>query len=106
MFFRSCVIFVYARISYISLPVTPFARFVSFPFYFPTVFSLLSKPLSSVTISTFLVSIISSLNSRIFNIVLDLDERHETWYSWGIGALTGCVYTFGFVLMCPQVRVS
>lgn len=31
-------------------------------------------------------------------------ERHATWYSWGIGALTGSVYTFGFVLMCPQVR--
>ena len=30
-------------------------------------------------------------------------ERHATWYSWGIGALTGSVYTFGFVLMCPQV---
>ena len=27
-------------------------------------------------------------------------------YSWGIGALTGCVYTFGFVLMCPQLFIN
>ena len=35
-----------------------------------------------------------------------LFERHTSWYSWGIGALTGCVYTFGFVLMCPQLFIN
>lgn len=38
--------------------------------------------------------------------VSTVGERHATWYSWGIGALTGSVYTFGFVLMCPQVLYS
>ena len=27
-------------------------------------------------------------------------------YSWGIGSLTGCVYAFGFVLMCPQLFIN
>ena len=31
-------------------------------------------------------------------------DKHAAWYSWFIGALTGCVYTFGFIMMCPQVR--
>ena len=35
-----------------------------------------------------------------------LVERHTSWYSWGIGALTGVVYTFGFVLMCPQLFIN
>jgi hypothetical protein len=35
-----------------------------------------------------------------------LYEKHLTWYSWTIGALTGCVYTFGFVLMCPQLYIN
>jgi hypothetical protein len=30
-------------------------------------------------------------------------EEHFSWYSWAIAALTGTVYTFGFVLMTPQV---
>ena len=55
-----------------------------------------SRLFPSVTISSFLVS------SFLFSSFLG--ERHATWYSWGIGALTGSVYTFGFVLMCPQVR--
>ncbi len=33
-------------------------------------------------------------------------ERHLSWYSWAIGALTGCVYAFGFVLMCPQLYIN
>lgn len=33
-------------------------------------------------------------------------ERHLSWYSWGIGALTSCVYTFGFILMCPQLYIN
>ena len=33
-------------------------------------------------------------------------EKHASWYSWAIGALTSCVYTFGFVLMCPQLYIN
>lgn len=33
-------------------------------------------------------------------------EMHLTWYSWAIGALTSCVYTFGFILMCPQLYIN
>ena len=41
-----------------------------------------------------------------FTIRTLLVERHTSWYSWGIGALTGVVYTFGFVLMCPQLFIN
>jgi len=27
-------------------------------------------------------------------------------YSWALGSLVGCVYTFGFVLMCPQLYLN
>jgi hypothetical protein len=33
-----------------------------------------------------------------------LYETHKSWYSWVLGSLVGAVYTFGFILMCPQVR--
>jgi hypothetical protein len=33
-------------------------------------------------------------------------DRHLSWYSWAIGALTSCVYAFGFVLMCPQLYIN
>lgn len=35
-----------------------------------------------------------------------LVDKHASWYSWGIGALTGFVYAFGFVLMCPQLFIN
>eukprot|EP01036_Dinobryon_divergens_P028417 gene28417-37356_t len=35
-----------------------------------------------------------------------VNEKHLSWYSWGIGALTSCVYTFGFILMCPQLYIN
>ena len=35
-----------------------------------------------------------------------LYEQHSSWYSWAIGACTGCVYSFGFVLMCPQLYIN
>lgn len=35
-----------------------------------------------------------------------LYEQHPSWYSWAIGACTGCVYSFGFVLMCPQLYIN
>ena len=33
-----------------------------------------------------------------------LYESHRSWYSWVLNSLVGAVYTFGFILMCPQVR--
>jgi hypothetical protein len=30
-------------------------------------------------------------------------DTHKSWYSWVLGSLVGAVYTFGFILMCPQV---
>ena len=33
-------------------------------------------------------------------------DKHASWYSWTIGSLTGCVYTFGFALMCPQLFIN
>jgi hypothetical protein len=35
-----------------------------------------------------------------------LYDQHLSWYSWGIGAATSCVYTFGFALMCPQLYIN
>lgn len=45
------------------------------------------------------VVILFSLRSLVY-------EMHRSWYSWFIGSLTGCVYTFGFVLMCPQLYIN
>jgi hypothetical protein len=33
-------------------------------------------------------------------------EQHKSWYSWILGSLTGCVYTFGFIMMCPQLFIN
>lgn len=33
-------------------------------------------------------------------------EKHASWYSWAIGSLTGSVYAFGFVFMCPQLYIN
>ncbi|KAG0595901.1 hypothetical protein M758_UG207900 [Ceratodon purpureus] len=33
-------------------------------------------------------------------------ERHRSWYSWILGSLTSCVYTFGFIMMCPQLFIN
>lgn len=33
-------------------------------------------------------------------------EKHPSWYSWAIGSVTGVVYTFGFILMCPQLFIN
>ena len=32
-----------------------------------------------------------------------LYQSHKSWYSWILNSLVGAVYTFGFILMCPQV---
>jgi hypothetical protein len=33
-------------------------------------------------------------------------ETHKSWYSWVLGSLVGAVYTFGFILMCPQLYLN
>jgi hypothetical protein len=52
------------------------------------------------------------LSAALFPLVLAYSlrslvyDRHLSWYSWAIGAATSCVYTFGFVLMCPQLYIN
>jgi hypothetical protein len=33
-------------------------------------------------------------------------EKHRSWRSWVLGSLVGAVYTFGFILMCPQLYLN
>ncbi|KAK9791843.1 hypothetical protein WJX73_009711 [Symbiochloris irregularis] len=33
-------------------------------------------------------------------------ESHKSWYSWILNSLVGAVYTFGFILMCPQLYLN
>ena len=33
-------------------------------------------------------------------------DKHKSWYSFGISSLCGFVYTFGFILMCPQLFIN
>jgi len=33
-------------------------------------------------------------------------ETHKSWYSWILGSLVGTVYTFGFIMMCPQLYLN
>ena len=33
-------------------------------------------------------------------------HKHLSWYSWLLTTLTTCVYTGGFVLMCPQLFIN
>ncbi|KAF0696737.1 Aste57867_12539 [Aphanomyces stellatus] len=35
-----------------------------------------------------------------------LYRDHTSWYSWILGSLTGCVYTFGFIMMTPQLYLN
>lgn len=35
-----------------------------------------------------------------------LYKEHRGWYSWMLETAVGAVYTFGFVLMCPQLWVN
>jgi hypothetical protein len=52
------------------------------------------------------------LSAALFPLVLAYSlrslvyDKHLSWYSWAIGAATSCVYTFGFVLMCPQLYIN
>jgi hypothetical protein len=33
-------------------------------------------------------------------------NSHKSWYSWILNSLVGCVYTFGFIMMCPQLFIN
>ena len=33
-------------------------------------------------------------------------KSHSSWYSWLLSSLVGAVYTFGFILMCPQLYIN
>ncbi|XP_004349086.2 transmembrane CLPTM1 family protein [Capsaspora owczarzaki ATCC 30864] len=33
-------------------------------------------------------------------------ETHKSWYSWVIASLVGAVYTFGFIMMTPQLFIN
>jgi len=33
-------------------------------------------------------------------------DSHRSWYSWTISTLAGCVYTFGFIMMTPQLFIN
>ena len=35
-----------------------------------------------------------------------LYQTHRSWYSWLLNSLVGAVYTFGFILMCPQLYLN
>lgn len=39
----------------------------------------------------------------IYSLIYD---KHYTWYTFIITSLTGCVYTFGFILMFPQLYIN
>merc|ERR1719198_2240747 len=33
-------------------------------------------------------------------------DSHKSWYSWVLGSVVGCVYTFGFIMMTPQLFIN
>jgi hypothetical protein len=33
-------------------------------------------------------------------------KTHKSWYSWLLSSMVGAVYTFGFILMCPQLYIN
>ena len=33
-------------------------------------------------------------------------SQHKSWYSYLLSSLTGCIYTFGFILMVPQLLIN
>lgn len=35
-----------------------------------------------------------------------LYQEHKSWYSFILNTMVGCVYTFGFILMCPQLYIN
>jgi len=41
-----------------------------------------------------------------YSIYTLLYQTHKSWYSWILTSLTGCVYTFGFIMMTPQLFIN
>lgn len=41
-----------------------------------------------------------------FSVYSLMYERHKSWYSWILSSCTSCVYTFGFIMMCPQLFIN
>jgi hypothetical protein len=39
----------------------------------------------------------------VYSLVYD---KHRGWYSWLLSMLTGYIYAFGFVMMCPQLFIN
>eukprot|EP01119_Soliformovum_irregulare_P012361 TRINITY_DN3200_c0_g2_i1.p1 TRINITY_DN3200_c0_g2~~TRINITY_DN3200_c0_g2_i1.p1 ORF type:complete len:394 (+),score=131.66 TRINITY_DN3200_c0_g2_i1:296-1477(+) len=39
----------------------------------------------------------------IYSLIYD---THKSWYSWILNSLVGCVYTFGFIMMTPQLFIN
>jgi len=35
-----------------------------------------------------------------------LYNQHKSWWSWILSSLVGCVYTFGFIMMTPQLFIN
>jgi len=33
-------------------------------------------------------------------------KKHRSWYNWLLSSAVGAVYTFGFILMCPQLYLN
>jgi len=44
-----------------------------------------------------------SLGFSVFSL---LYSQHKSWYSWLLGSAVGCVYTFGFIMMTPQLFIN
>ena len=41
-----------------------------------------------------------------FSVYSLLYNQHKSWYSWLLGSAVGCVYTFGFIMMTPQLFIN
>ena len=44
-----------------------------------------------------------SIGYAVYNLYTN---TYKSWYSWIISSLTGCIYTFGFVMMTPQLFIN
>ena len=44
-----------------------------------------------------------SLGFSVFSLFY---SQHKSWYSWVLGSAVGCVYTFGFIMMTPQLFIN
>lgn len=61
---------------------------------------------------SFLINCCRYLGYALFPLVIGYSiyslyyETHRSWYSWILASLTGCVYTFGFIMMTPQLFIN